>query len=45
MNKKSPTLDLTVIPTSVHGLLQPTCNHIHKLLALASAEIKPSGFW
>jgi len=42
---KSPARGLTVTATSVHGLLQPTCNHNHKLLPLASAEIKRNGFW
>ena len=41
---KSPTRGLMAIAASVHGLLGPTCNHNHKLLALASAEIKRSGF-
>jgi len=44
-DKKSPTRGLTVIATSAHGLLRPTCNHSHNLLALASAEIKRSVFW
>jgi len=43
-NKKSPARRLTVIAASVHGLLWPTGNHNHKLLASASAEIKRSGF-
>jgi len=32
----------TVIAASMHGLLQPTCSHNHKLLAAGSAEIKSS---
>jgi len=43
-NKKSPARGLTVIAASVHGLLWPTRNHNHKLLASASTEIKCSGF-
>jgi len=39
--KHSPGRGLTVIATSVHGLLHPTCNHNHKLLASGSAEMKP----
>ena len=39
---KSPEGGLTVIATSVHGLLLPTCNRSHKLLATGSTEIKPS---
>jgi len=27
------------------GLLWPTCNHNHQLLAAGSGEIKPSVFW
>jgi len=46
LNKKKPTRGLTVIAASMHGLLRPTCNHNHKLLAsTSSVEIKCSGFW
>jgi len=34
-----------VIAASMHGLLRPTCNHNHKLLAAGSAEIKRNGIW
>jgi len=36
---KQPARGLTVIAASMHGLLRPTCNHNHKLVASASAEI------
>jgi len=39
-------MGLTVIAASVYSLfLRPTCNHNHKVLASASAEIKRSAFW
>jgi len=36
---KSPARGLTVIDASTHGLLRPTCNHNHKVVASASAKI------
>jgi len=36
---ESPARGLTVIAASMHGLLRPTCNHNHKVVASASAEI------
>jgi len=38
-NKKSPARGLTFIAASMHGLLRRTCNHNHKVVALASVEI------
>jgi len=35
----SPTRGLTVTATSMYGMLWPTCNHSHKVVASASAEI------
>jgi len=40
LNKKSPARGWW----SSHGLLWPTCNHSHKLLASVCAEIKCRGF-
>jgi len=34
-----PARGLMVIAASMHGLLQPTCSHNHKVVASASAEI------
>jgi len=45
MEPESQARGLTVIAASMHGLLQPPCNHYHKLLAPAKAEIKGSEFW
>jgi len=39
-SENSPTSGLMVMTASVHGLLRPTCNHSHKLLASGSMEIK-----
>ena len=36
---QSPVRGLTVIAASMHGLLWPTRNHNHKVVASASAEI------
>jgi len=42
--KNSTERGLTVTAASVHGLLWPTCNHNHKLLASGSAEINVTFF-